>query len=256
MSKKIIFAVPSYASFLKPITQALKALDFQVRHFDFQTPNITTRIISSVSNVCKLNNRSIIQQSVNNHLIRLVCKYKPDYLLVIKGETLMAETINNINQLGVITINWFPDNIGLWKILIKTASEYKYYFSVCTVLTEKLNQIGRKTYYLPVAGCADKKLHNYPKKYDLVFAGHKTRKRLKYLDTIKDLGFTLFGYPHWRQTNLSYLYKGYLKNQQMLNVFRRSKIIVNVSTGEDGLAATKIIAAMEESAKSGMPVQL
>ncbi len=234
MHKKILLAQPNYSSFKTPMTKALKSLGFTVAHFDYYAPNIFIKTFRIASNfgVNQIIKSSQLTNLANRQLVKKVAKFKPDYLLVIKGETLKPDIVHRINQMGVITINWFPDNLVLWDMLIKTANEYKFYFSVCTQLTKKLNSVGVKTHYLPVAGDADKQIINLPKKYDLSFVGQKTNRRIKYFSNLTDLKFNLWGYSHWRDTPLAKFYHNHLSVSQMKDVFRKSKIVVNVSSGE------------------------
>lgn len=234
MEKKVVLALPGHSSFLIPVSNALKMLGFEVYHFDYLKPNMGIRILSTFSNFFSLNKikQNTIINIINQELIESVRKIKPNYLLVIKGESLTKETLIKINKTGVTTINWFPDNDMLWNLLIKTASYYSYYFSVCHYLTKKLNKYGIKTNYLPVATEADEQINNFPKKYNLVFAGHLTNKRIKYFSQILDLGFDLWGYQHWKHSSLSSYYRGYLSADQVKETYRRSKIVVNVTTGD------------------------
>lgn len=236
MRKKILFAIPQSSAFTIPITQALISMGFDVYHFDYLKPNALSRSISVLVN--KLHSSkfsSLYINIVNSQLLSVIKQIRPMYLFVIKGETLKSETLAKIKAEGIITINWFPDNIGLWNVLIKTAKDYQFYISVCEILTKELNKFGRPTLYLPVADVADQMREQIDKEYNLVFAGHKTLKRIDYLSHIADLGFNLWGYPHWKESSIASYYHDLLSVKDMKSIFRRSKIVVNVSTGEEGV---------------------
>lgn len=236
MKKRVLFAIPQHAAFRNPISKAFRQLGMEVFYFDYLKPDFVSRGLGTLANI--LSNKRLaasFKQWVNKQLLQTITSLSPDYLFVIKGETIKADTIGKINTLKTSTINWFPDNVGSWNLLMQTARSYDHYISVCQYLTRKLNAVGRPTLYLPVADVADNKLTNLPKKYDLVFAGHKTRKREKYFAEILDLGFHLWGYPHWKESPVASHYRGLLTIPAMKQMFRYSKIVINVSTGEEGV---------------------
>ncbi len=237
MTYKILFAIPQQARFLSPISRALDELNYHVVHFDYLKPDFISSGLGMSKNILS----SIRQMSnlyinwINDQLLLKIKQTHPHYFLTIKGETILPSTIKAINSLGIPTINWFPDNIGLWNFLITTAPYYQYYFSVCKHLTQVLNKIGRKTIYLPVAGEADTNFKVNYKNFDVVFVGHKTQRRIKYFSALKDYNFSLWGYSNWKNSPLMHFYNGELDQQQMKQVFRKSKIVINVSTGEEGI---------------------
>lgn len=237
MQKRILFAVPQQAAFTSPINKAFRELGYEVFNFDYLKPDIVSRGLGVINNIFPWQQTTsrMYERQVNQQLLCAVSQISPQYLFVIKGETLTSGVLEKIKSQGVITINWYPDNIGSWGLIMKTARSYNYYISVCKYLTQKLNAAGRRTLYLPVADIADTSFKSTPKTYNLVFAGHKTQKRIEYFSTILDLGFTLWGYPHWQQSQLANYYKGLLSITEMKQSFRRAKIVVNVSTGEKGV---------------------
>lgn len=236
MKKSILFATPKNSSFTQPISAGLRELGFDVFLFDYLKPDIVSQTIGFGSNLlASIRLRTLYAHWVNYRLLETVSHLSPDYLFVIKGETISARTIDTIKTRGISTINWFPDNVGSWHLVMQTARSYDHYASVCHYLSEKLNESGRKTLYLPVADIADKFFVRTKKKYNLVFAGHKTRKRELYFSIIKDLGFDLWGYPHWKDSILAPHYHGYLEVREMKQMFRLAKIVVNVSTAEEGI---------------------
>ncbi|KKP59999.1 MAG: hypothetical protein UR52_C0001G0079 [Candidatus Gottesmanbacteria bacterium GW2011_GWA1_34_13] len=236
MKNKILFVSPRNSSFFIPIKHALTKLGMDVFTFDYLKPDVMSRMLGIISNLLNSKRFKILRNNrINHQLIKKIKILKPNYFFTVKGEVFYPKTIEQINSLGIITINWYPDNLVLWQNLIKTAKTYKYFFSVCTMLTTKLNQTGRKTYYLPVAGQADIKIIQTPKIYDIVFAGHRTQKRINYFSEICDLNFNLWGYPHWKHTIMAPYYRNYLPVNRMQNIFRQAKIVINVLTGEKGI---------------------
>ncbi len=233
--KNIVLVIPRRSAFYLPVTQALGGLGYAVSHFDHRIPDITTQILGTIQNTLSKSSklRTITNSWINQKLLHSVKTKKPDYVLVIKGENLYPETIAEINKLGIQTINWYPDNIGLWDSLIITAPLYTHYFSVCLFLTQKLNKMSRKTHYLPVAGWADEKLKRTEKVYDVVFAGHVTKKRIEYFKELFPFDFHLWGYPQWKQTALAAHYQGQLTFDEVTEVYRKSKIVLNVATGNE-----------------------
>lgn len=233
MIRRVLFAIPENASYKAAIQNSLTQLGYNVYHFDYLKPDILSRAIGLSANIFKLPSiREQLGRYINRQLVNLAYHLRPDFFLTIKGEVFYAQTINELNRIGVKTINWFPDNDELWELLIMTAPSYTYYASVCQYLTWKLNKFGRKTLYLPLAGAADMEFQNIPKLYDIVFAGHKTKKRERYFSYLKKFNFYLWGYPHWQDSPLAYRYRGYIKPDATKQVYRQTKVVLNVTTGE------------------------
>ncbi len=232
----LLFVSPKKSSFFVPMVTALQKMGFDVQHFDYLKPNKLASVLGFITNQLPKDGvfHPLFIAFINWRLLKNVQKNKPKYMLVIKGEVLAAQTIETITGWGVTTINWFPDNDSLWKLLIQTATSYSNYFSVCEYLTKKLNKHGIQAHYLPVADVADREIKKVTKKYSIVFVGHRTNRRIAFFSTIADLGFDLWGYKHWMETPLAPYYHKTLSVDELKDIYRQSKIIVNVSTGEEG----------------------
>ena len=238
-NRKIIYACHDLSPLYKPVLTSLQELGFGVKFFDYYK---SSKLVRSFGLICrfplveKIVNREKINKLINLDLIKLVKKFKPDYLLVSKGLHLTPETINKIKSLGVITINWFPDFWEFLPWMKKNAPVYDYFFDPDLLVINELNKMGIKAYYLPYATYPDKELKNPKKIHGIVFIGQYTKRREKFLKPLVKLGLKIWGYKDWLESSLSSCYQGLLPSlEDVFQKYRESKIIINVVTGENNI---------------------
>lgn len=233
-SKRILFVTTDYSFFTPPINTALKKLNFKVKIFDYYKPNILSRILGLSANLGfyqskKLHN--IIKKIANQELINQVITFKPQHLLVIKGETITAQTIRKINNLGTITVNWFGDGLFYWQWMKKTAPSYSIFINCGLDSFKKLNSIGIKNYYLAYAGPEAKTVKRLKKKYAITFVGQHTPMREHYFKKIKDLDLKIWGYQKWQLSSLQDIARGPVPVNKAHQIIAQSKIVINLLTG-------------------------
>lgn len=236
MSKKVLFCIPQYSAFLNPVTNALKDLGYDVKTFDYTKGTVFARTLGFISNLVqseKFNISERTKKDIQNKLISICKKWTPDYLLVIKGETITQGTLEVINKLGIITINWYPDWLVLWDWVKDYAVYYQWFFATCEDLFKKVKEFHPQTFYLPYASAPDPQKSTAKKIYNIVFIGQYTKRREKYFQTLIDLGLNIWGYTDWKYSKLQKNIKPYVPPQKTLDIFRQSKIVVNIQTGDD-----------------------
>ena len=188
---RVLFVTPHYSYFTQPVTLALKQLGFEVKIFDYYKPNLTSRLIGLANNL-KLVSKLHLSTLINQSLIRAVDKFKPNYLLVIKGENLTHRTLESISRQGTITINWYPDWWIAWDWLRTNAPAYDWFFSACKDTHQKLKAIGVNSHYLALAGLPTR-LKPVRKIYHVSFIGEHSHIRETYFRAIQDLGLPICG---------------------------------------------------------------
>ena len=77
--------------------------------------------------------KSIQNKKMNIALINKVKQYRPDIMLVLMGDDIFAETLEEVKKQGVITANWFTDTVidpRLQRIpfIKNTPFHYDYFF--------------------------------------------------------------------------------------------------------------------------------
>lgn len=229
---KILFVTTDYSYFTQPITQALHQLGFEIRTFDYHKPNLLTRLIGWGSNHY-LFSPTKLSQVINSALLTAVNQFHPHYLLAIKGDTITAETIRRINNLGITTINWYSDWYDSWDWITHNAPAYTFFINMCRATHRKLRRIHPRSFYLPVASYLDPHPGKYPKYYPISFVGRHTPRRERYFKTLIDLGLQIWGYHHWQSSSLKHISHEAVSVQQTRDIIRHSKITVNILNGSD-----------------------
>lgn len=250
MKQRILFATTDYSYFTLPITQPLRQLGFEVKIFDYYRPNFLTRLVGW------LTNRRLLPQNwlpalINQSLLSQVNSFYPDYLLVIKGDTLTSRTITQISHAGVVTINWFPDWLVSWKWVRTNASAYTVFINSCYDTFEKLSQLGIKNYYLPYAAPVPTRRKRPTKNYAITFIGQHSPRRERYFKAIADLGLQIWGYNRWRTSSLSRLFHGPTSQAQTQAIIAQSRIVVNLLTGTDSFQPAAVNIRTFEALSAG-----
>lgn len=233
MKQRILFVTTDYSYFTLPVTQALRQLGYQVKIFDYQRPNFITRLAGLVGL------EPYRLKLINQALITAANYYQPDYLLVIKGDTLFSETIDHINKLGVITINWYPDWFDSWKWIIHHAPAYSVFINCCQETYRRLNQAGIKNYYLAFAAPTMKRRSKIKKIYPLTFIGQHTPRRELYFQPLAKLGLRIWG-PRWENSSLRHLAHPPVSVAVTHEIIQQSHLVVNILNGSDRHQPTAI----------------
>lgn len=232
MNKKILFVTTDYSYFTLPVSQALHSLGFTVHIFDYYRPNLATRLVGIAGNLGILKNtQTQVNSLVNQALISSVRELRPQYVLVIKGETITPKTLDTINNLVCITINWFGDGLFFWNWMKKTASHYQIFINNGRDSYRKLNQFGVKSYYLEYAAPDIRPRPKAKKIYPITFVGQHSPRRERYFLPLKKLGLKIWGYDKWQQSSLKDIAAGPVPVETAHQIITESKIVVNTLTG-------------------------
>lgn len=139
---------------------------------------------------------------VNALLLRKARQFKPQLMLVIKGEALLPGTVQQICALGVKTANWILDEpfgkFGKYNRVTNMA-EYDHLFLFDAFYAKELAKQGMPASYLSVG--ADPKLHREivpvaERTYtcDLRFMGSHLPNREQLFTKLADFDFRISGY--------------------------------------------------------------
>ncbi|RJR30255.1 hypothetical protein C4564_00705 [Candidatus Microgenomates bacterium] len=235
--KKILYANHRLSPLTKPHLSALRTLGYIVEYFDYYSPNIQSRVIGLLQNTNLLRDKSQnIKRMMNQALVAKVKKIRPDYVIVNKGLEIENQSIFKIKQMGVVTVNWFPDFWEFLPWMKQHGGAYDYFFDPDLLVVQELKKKRINAYYLPYATNPDASLIAQPKKYNLVFVGQWTKRREELFSHVRDLGLAIWGYKDWQDSSLRQYYHGFLPRlEDVFDVFRAAKIVLNVVTGEKEL---------------------
>lgn len=234
--KKILFCTHKQSPFFYTVPPALASLGFEVSIFDYYQPTLSIRLIGLVNNKLHFDkNYTLINKFVNTALLHQVAKEKPDYFFTTKALTITNETIEEINNLGVTTINWFQDLLQFLPWMKSHATSYRYFFTMDPLIQRELKKVGISSYFFPLGTNPDREHNRSKKEYDLVFTGQWTKRREKLFNQLDLLGdkFSIWGFPGWNQSVLKKHYHGFLPTaDEVYNILRKSKIVLNVQTAD------------------------
>lgn len=224
--KRVLFATTDYSYFTQPVIQALTQLGFAVKVFDYNKPNLISRIVGLTGNYTYLSNL------INQNLITTALKYRPDYLLVIKGEIFRATTIRYLHRHEIVTINWYPDWFDSWGWIISHASAYSIFINCCLETSHRLNQAGIKNYYLAFAAPLISRRPKTEKIYPITFIGQHTPRREAYFKPLVNLGLKIWG-PRWENSSLRHIARPSISVAATHKIIQQSRLVVNILNGSD-----------------------
>ncbi len=142
---------------------------------------------------------------INNNLIALVHRHRPDLCLITGGHRVFSETITKIKARGTKTILWTIDPPRDFDPVIKTAPYYNFVFTGGSEAYQILKNYNIKSlHFLPFA--CDPGVHKPPNldkkerslyETDIAFVGtidpHLYPYRVKVLEAISDFNLSVWG---------------------------------------------------------------
>lgn len=235
---KILFSGyhnPSFITITEYIERAIKKLDHTLISFDDRAFIIPGRIRQKVR---VLQNWDL--NRLNNNLISLASRCKPDFCLITGGHRIFPETITKIKGLGIRIALWTIDLPLDFQPIIDAVPYYDFVFYGGTEAQERLAKTGiRKTHWIPFA--CDPEVHKpvditFEEKKkcgsDVAFVGSFYPNRGQILEKISDFDIKVWG-PGWdKLPDKSPIRKSAsdtkLKPEEWRKIFSSSKIIIAI----------------------------
>lgn len=232
----------------------LESLGMEVLFFDFeQHPYAKGKLISTLKSVIRAllpslpspyDISAVLKSStdrrINKMLIDAVKEYRPDLLLVLLGENILPETIEKINQQGVITVNWVFDTLLFpyrRDYLRNVSYLYDHIFIIDSLDILKFIDIKAKHIESLPLGCFPR-LHRRidlseqeVKRFgsDVAFVGTLSAGRQKILEALGDFDLKIWG--HWQKKS-PILEKSYQEQdvygEGAVKIYNASKIVVDI----------------------------
>jgi spore maturation protein CgeB len=175
--------------------------------------------------------------AMNRALLTVARQMHPDLLLASKAMGVTIETVQQLCQLGVVTANWFPDDLQHFDWISRAVNVYTHFFSFDTYTVSLLrNKSARNVYYLPLA--CDPALHRTVVLSDeeracytceVAFVGAPYPERAEALQALSGFDLKIWGYDGWRQTDLSRFYQGIIDNgEPLVRLYNACRVAVNI----------------------------
>ncbi len=186
---------------------------------------------------------------MNAVLFNEVTDFNPDVVLVLKGETVAADTLLKIRARGAITANWFMDSVyapHAKPLAEQISPSYDFFFIIDSPDVLEHVKIGAKhVHWLPLA--SDPLLHrtvcltdDEKRKYEsnITFVGTVIPVREKVLEALVDLGLNVWGpasniYGTWmdKKSKLFKSYKGGpVFGEEVIKIYNASKIVFSLDS--------------------------
>ena len=175
---------------------------------------------------------------LNRLLVRSALAYKPDLVLVNKGESLLPGVIQRLRDAGMTTANWVLDEpFGQYFGManrVQNIPEFDFFFCFDRAYLESIHQAGcRSVHYLPCSASPDVFYEVIPHdqrkySYPVSFLGSYQEERVQLLSDIVQRGcpLTVWGY-NWRRHPLAPALSARVINEVPRG--RRANILYNSS---------------------------
>lgn len=200
-----------------------------------------------------------LKKKNNEELIKVIEEENPDIMFHIAfTDQLSKETLKHIKEkTRTTTINWFCDDWWRFDSFTKDmCRHFDYSITVDKDSVKKYHNIGYKNVILSQWATYPPRYPklDLPPGYDVSFVGQPHGNRRETIKKIKDAGISVaaFGYG-WKETgwrkrwnrkfkNLPFLQlnKGKISHDEMIAVFNRSRINLNLSASSDENAADQM----------------
>lgn len=228
-NKKILLVMPiKQSTVLRGFSRALTYLGWEYRVFDYRNLNIPEKLAKI------LGNEKLATRLMNQRLISIATSWQPKLIFVVKGSIISPESIAEIKQKRISTVNWFPDDIQAYALAKQTALSYDIFCHFDSFAVRKIKKdTGKKdVYHFPFAADilpTDKKPNIFGRrKYNLTLVGNYYPVRESILPVIQNMGLNIWGEKRWCTTTLKNNYHGELPFKDLFAILRQTKIGVNI----------------------------
>lgn len=241
--KKVLLAIPGNSSFLKPSILTFEKLGWDVKNVDYRKTDFIAalknnlKLTSSTLREIREEERPSVKRVINNNeILRVARLWRPNLFLTFKGEIILPKTIVALKQLGIKTINWYPDyispEINSNRDLIRAYDHFVYWDKWNTNDLQKRGF--ENVFYLPFCTIPSETPAPKRKKYPINFVANFHQHRAKKIEPIIDMGLYVWGNKAWADTNFKNNYHGGpIEVEEMIKIIRLSKITLNVHVVEN-----------------------
>jgi len=181
---------------------------------------------------------------INDEIIKLADRLRPDVVLSVKGEVIRPETIMSIRtELGLRTALWYPDDPRFFNSLVKhIAPSYDFVFTASEKAIGMYKRSGVKNvYYLPFAcePSVHRRVHLSEREHtyyssDICFVGTYTPRRAAIVGALRKAGLAVRVWgPYWKYFVRWDGIADAAYGPQMVKIFNGAKIVLNVHVEDD-----------------------
>ena len=164
------------------------------------------RMAITRSNIVRTIYRPIFINKINEKLFQLASELQPKFILSIKGDIILADTLKKIrNKLGIYTVLWYPDDPSHFNSFSKyVAPHYDMMFTSSKKAIQRYRDIGvDKISFLPF-GCETSVFKSNgissqkeKKILDVFFVGTYYPRRHAIIKKLMAYNIEIYG-PYWK----------------------------------------------------------
>lgn len=243
-NKKILLVSTKHSIFEKPVWRAFQALGHEVQIVDYwgnavlMPDKFIHRMVDKLPLFVKNPIRHLARWQADLKILAQAKSFHPDLIFVLKAKDIHFSVLKKLRSIGQLA-NYYPETFDHWNRIKSIAPHYDYFFNYDSEVVRRLKETGYPhAYYLPFSADLETGfLSRNPvsfsqRKYSLSFVGSfmpvRYTQREAILSRVKDLGLNIWGNKAWLDTSLKDCYRGRPSDEEMLEIYRQSKIVVNI----------------------------
>lgn len=239
--KKVLFVSTVSSVFHEPFLRAFRDLGFSVEFVDYrehpvlEIGNLIHRAVGRLPERISAKLKDQAQKKVDSNILAKARQTKPNIIFVSKAKDIAPLVLKELREIGT-TLNYYPETMDHWETISELAPKYDYFLNYDPYVVELLHKQGyQNALYVPFSADIPENSQwslqtNYP--YNITFIGsyHPVRyaEREEILKQVKDLGLHIWGNKAWLDTSLREHYQGRPSTEEMLDIYRKSKMVINV----------------------------
>lgn len=239
--KKILLVSTTHSIFEKPILRAFQFLGYEVQLVDYwgnailMPGKIIHRAIAKLPFFLKNPIRGLARWQADWKILGVARSFHPDLIFVLKAKDIHFAVLKRLRKIGKVA-NYYPETFDHWNRIKSIASYYDYFFNYDSEVVRRLKETGyHHAHYLPFSAEMNPET-TWPdfsqRKYNISFIGSfmpvRYAQRETILSQVQDLGLNIWGNKAWLDTGLKDFYRGRPSDEEMLEIYRQSKIVINI----------------------------
>lgn len=263
--KNILLIAPASSTLYAPIRRAFEHHGFRVSFVDYRgnfvlnPENVIHRFVKNLPPRIFVYFKRRAKRLVARQIMEKFQKTKPVCVFMVKAPALYPDTLVALRKVCPL-INYYPETMDQWDLIKKIAPYYDYFVNLDPYVVEMLKKEGYKNaLYVPFSADLnenDRWVRPQKYLYNISFIGTYDRKiygeREHVLNEVKDFGLCLWGNKAWLNTSLKNYYRGRVKTEDIQNVYKNSKIVINADISREVLGTGVNLRPFEATAAGAM----
>lgn len=240
-SKKILLVSTKHSIFEQPIRGAFRSLGHEVKTVDYwgnavlMPGEFIHRVIARLPLFIKNSIRGLARWQADWKILAAAQFFRPDLIFVLKAKDIHFSILKKLRAIGKVA-NYYPETFDHWNRIKSIAPHYDYFLNYDSEIVRRLRKMGcQNAHYLPFSAEMDSE-KVWPdfsqRKYAISFIGSfmpvRYTQRETILNQVKNLGLNIWGNKAWLDTSLKDFYRGRPSDEEMLEIYQQSKIVINI----------------------------